>query len=232
MGLGVVGKNNDDDGLFTTPISINTSDTDSTGHVSDASSSGAAAGDDVVGVNSSAPLTAEPRGCSDDAASPPPGRLAGDAWRQRPYPRVSVRFSTPVSASSGGVTCGAAHRDGKRQRETVSPPWPVLVPASGWGDMPAPHMRSRAESGSSGLYGDGRRGGNVVREQHGHGPLVSSGEDVKVLIGLDRLRLMDHTEPPVVQVGLDPMWQCRNSPLGREGADADTTLETRRRGMA
>lgn len=69
------------------------------------------------------------------------------------------------------------------------------------------------------------------RGSDGGRSIFSAVEEVKILGGFNRLRLVDDpTKPPVVGMGsLDPVWSCRSrgSPLagvGMEG-EADTALE-------
>lgn len=150
--------------------------------------------------------------------------------------RVTVRVTTSslgVSGDLSGVSSPFSEegREEEKDRQqhgtsqTVSPPWPFLVSASAWRGTPASApaafyddslaaAATAAAAAAGGVY--------VVPESHSMhsqqyhrsnddvgGSIFSPGEEVKILGGFDRLRLVDHhpKQPPVVGTGrgLDPV---------------------------
>lgn len=167
---------------------------------------------------------------------------------------VRVMSSLGVSGDLGDVPSPPFSDEGREEqkdrrttttqttRQTVSPPWPFLVSASAWLGTPASapaafygdSLAAAAAAATGGVYvvPESHTGGRQqYRGSDGGRSFFSAVEEVKILGGFNRLRLVDDpTKPPVVGMGsLDPVWSCRSrgSPLagvGMEG-EADTALE-------
>lgn len=145
----------------------------------------ATASDTFTGAGASLPSWITPfgRGAARTSAAAADRSSTGER-RKSASPRVTVSIRSPRNSfvRGGGSVASLSAVDRQRgdtihQPATVSPPWPtVAAPVNRWRDTM--HWQRREYDG----------------------PLVSVGDDVKELIGLDRLRLVDFSSSPVVDM--------------------------------